>query len=152
MLHVVKAVACVVQERALLCFRHPHAGNQIPKGTVETGEHLLAAARRELHEESGIDFGGQLEAIGVLERIVGGGPNEDGPTEKHLWHLFLMRTTDLPANWTHVASGSPVEDGLVFDFFWQALDAPANGFAEIFLRTIACVRGELDRRRAGTSA
>lgn len=43
-----KAVAAVVRDRGLgselLVFRHPLAGMQLPKGTVEPGEAYAAAA------------------------------------------------------------------------------------------------------------
>jgi 8-oxo-dGTP pyrophosphatase MutT (NUDIX family) len=38
----------------LLLFRHPTAGIQVPAGTVEIGEPVEAAARREAREESGL--------------------------------------------------------------------------------------------------
>jgi 8-oxo-dGTP pyrophosphatase MutT (NUDIX family) len=40
--------------RELLVFRHPHAGVQLPAGTVEEGEPAEAAARRETWEETGL--------------------------------------------------------------------------------------------------
>ena len=55
---VPKACACLVDARGrLLVFRHPGDGNmQLPKGTIESGESPEQAVRRELLEESGIDF------------------------------------------------------------------------------------------------
>lgn len=41
-------------DEALLLFRHPYAGIQIPAGTVEVGETPAAAALREAREESGL--------------------------------------------------------------------------------------------------
>src|SRR5512135_2988297 len=43
------------QGRQLLLFRHPHAGIQIPAGTVAAGEKPRVAAAREAREESGLD-------------------------------------------------------------------------------------------------
>ena len=42
------------QRTEILVFKHPIAGIQIVKGTVETNEELEKAALRELYEESGI--------------------------------------------------------------------------------------------------
>ncbi|WP_460106655.1 NUDIX domain-containing protein [Pseudomonas sp. S3_E04] len=39
----------------ILLFRHPLAGVQIVKGTIEAGESARQAALRELNEEAGID-------------------------------------------------------------------------------------------------
>lgn len=40
----------------LLVFEHPMAGLQLPAGTVEPGEQPLAAARREVYEETGVEL------------------------------------------------------------------------------------------------
>jgi 8-oxo-dGTP pyrophosphatase MutT (NUDIX family) len=47
----------------LLLLYHPHAGIQLPAGTVETGESAMAAALREAQEETGLHnlvWGGML--------------------------------------------------------------------------------------------
>ena len=41
--------------REVLAFVHPVAGKQFVKGTIESGENPLDAARRELREESGLN-------------------------------------------------------------------------------------------------
>ena len=50
-----KVTAFITQERngvkALLVFKHPTAGIQIPAGTVEVGEDIETAVQREAHEE-----------------------------------------------------------------------------------------------------
>jgi 8-oxo-dGTP pyrophosphatase MutT (NUDIX family) len=43
-----------VDEPEILLFQHPHAGIQIPAGTVEEGEALDAAVLREAFEETGL--------------------------------------------------------------------------------------------------
>lgn len=131
-----KAVPCVVQADALLCFVHPSAGNQIPKGTVEPDEPPALAALRELAEESGVQHPDAPEYFGQFERFVGSGPAESGPLERHVWHLFLLKSTDLPSQWVHIASGSPEEDNLQFAYFWQPLQAPAEGFHAVYLQVI----------------
>lgn len=144
MLTVYKAVPCVVQDGAILCFRHPTAGNQIPKGTVEADESFAAAALRELEEESGLRHAGRVEPVGALERLVGGGPLEAGDLERHVWNVFLLPAVDLPRSWTHTAMGSPEEMGLRFEFFWQPLSEEPDGFADVFLRVIEMVIAHID--------
>ena len=55
---VQKVTAFIVREKdgikELLVFKHPTAGVQIPAGTVEKGEDLEAAVKREAHEETGL--------------------------------------------------------------------------------------------------
>ena len=42
--------------RNYLFFKHPTAGIQIPAGTVEEGEDLETAVKREVYEETGLQF------------------------------------------------------------------------------------------------
>jgi 8-oxo-dGTP pyrophosphatase MutT (NUDIX family) len=140
MLTVNKAVCCVIQDHALLCFQHPTAGKQIPKGTVEPGENAEQACLRELTEETGLIFKKQPSLLGTLERIVGAGYAEDGPLERHIWHVFDMPFTDLPNTWVHVAEGGSQEQGLSFQFFWQPLASKPSGFDEIYARVIDLVQ------------
>ena len=53
-----KVTAFITQERngvkMLLVFKHPTAGIQIPAGTVEIGEDIETAAKREAYEETGL--------------------------------------------------------------------------------------------------
>lgn len=51
----------------LLLFRHPHAGIQIPAGTVELGEEADKTAIREMNEETGIKDYDEIECIGKEE-------------------------------------------------------------------------------------
>ena len=57
---VQKVTAFIVRERhgikELLVFKHPTAGIQIPAGTVEMGEDLETAVKREVYEETGLQF------------------------------------------------------------------------------------------------
>lgn len=116
-----KAVACVVrrdpgQGPALLCFRHPLAGVQIPKGTVEHGEDIAAATLRELEEETGLTLTTAPDFIGTWDRDFA-----DGAV--HRWHIGLLPAPDgVPDTWRHRASGSPAEDGLIFDLHWLPVD------------------------------
>lgn len=51
----------------LLLFEHPHAGIQIPAGTVNFGETPEQAALREVEEETGLTSVRILEKLGVQE-------------------------------------------------------------------------------------
>ena len=57
---VEKVTAFIVRERSgvkeLLVFKHPTAGIQIPAGTVEKGEDIETAVKREAYEETGLQI------------------------------------------------------------------------------------------------
>jgi hypothetical protein len=100
--------------------------------------------RRELLEESGIDFTGELQSLGTLDRECEAGV--EGNTHRHpqLWHLFLMRAeAPLPETFAHMATGSPEEEGLVFSFRWLKPDDPLEDFALPYRQTIERVRAAL---------
>ena len=66
-----KVTAFIIRERRgvkeLLVFKHPTAGIQIPAGTVEAGEDLEAAVKREVYEETGLQ---SVEIEGYLVQAV----------------------------------------------------------------------------------
>jgi 8-oxo-dGTP pyrophosphatase MutT (NUDIX family) len=141
-----KACACLVDAKGrLLVFRHPEDGNmQLPKGTIEPGEAPELAVRRELLEESGLDFTGELQSLGTLDRECEAGV--EGNTHRHpqRWHLYLMRAEGtLPETFEHTATGSPEEEGLVFLFSWLEADDPVDDFALPYRQTIERVRAAL---------
>lgn len=131
-----KACACVLRQGEILAFRHPLAGNQLVKGTIEVGEDPLKAVLRELEEESGL-IQTQAEWIAELEHLI---QRPESLTEKQIWQLYIL---DAPANclenWEHIAIGSPAEEGLTFSFYWQKLSGPFNDFHPVFLRVIEAV-------------
>ena len=117
---------------------------QLPKGTIEPGEAPEDAVRRELLEESGIAYAGELVSLGTLDRECEAGIEGNRSRHSQLWHLFLMRwPAPLPERFEHVAVGSPEEEGLVFRFSWLAPDAPLDGFTTPYVRVIARVRAAL---------
>ncbi|MDQ7957204.1 MAG: NUDIX domain-containing protein [Pseudomonadota bacterium] len=141
-----KACACLVDARGrLLVFDHPgDGGTQLPKGTIEPGEHPEDAVRRELLEESGIRFEGPLEPLGTLDRFCAGGIEGNRHDHDQRWHLFLMRSDAAwPERFEHVAVGSPEEEGLVFAFRWLAAGDPLDGFALPYRQAIERVRAAL---------
>lgn len=118
-----KAAACVVRTSArgpeLLVFRHPLAGVQIPKGSIESGETAADAAARELAEESGVFAGRVLRQVGWHQSEVSEDATDAGPREHQVWHTFLMAAdAEQRDNWSQPASGSEAEASLVFEFFW----------------------------------
>ncbi len=66
-----KVTAFITQERngvnALLVFKHPTAGIQIPAGTVEVGENIETAVKREAHEETGLQNVKIEKYLGCIE-------------------------------------------------------------------------------------
>lgn len=137
-----KACPCVLRKNKdgieILVFKHPFAGWQIPKGTVEAGEALEVSTLRELAEESGITSASIIKKVGTLERHRGSGPQEDGPMECHIWHLFILKPEQtLPEQWDHMAEGSEIESGLTFSFFWCPLDLThQEHFDPVFVRVL----------------
>ncbi|MEJ8845777.1 NUDIX domain-containing protein [Variovorax rhizosphaerae] len=143
---ILKACACLVDAHGrLLVFDHPaDGGMQLPKGTVEPGEHPEDAVRRELLEESGIDYTGALEDLGTMDRHCEAGVEGSKRRHPQLWHLYLMRSSaPLPERFEHVAMGSPEEDGLVFRFRWLAAQDSTDEFALPYRRVIERVRAAL---------
>lgn len=90
----------------VLCFRHPLAGKQFVKGSLKEGEAALAAALRELQEESGIAIAGGLLDLG------------EAPVGTAAWHFFAVQIAGLPDCWEH----QTLDDfGHLFSFFWHPL-------------------------------
>lgn len=68
---VQKVTAFITRERdgvkELLVFKHPTAGIQIPAGTVEKGEDIETAVKREAYEETGLRFVEVESYLGCFE-------------------------------------------------------------------------------------
>ena len=103
----------------LLAFRHrdyPSAGLQVPAGTVDDGEDVLIAAKREVFEESGLHINDDITFRGAFEYI-----RPDNGT-KHLRHVFHHHITgETKDEWTHVVSGAGDDAELVFEYAWYPL-------------------------------
>ena len=95
----------------VLAFRHPSAGKQLVKGTIEEGESPAQAAIRELAEESGIAT--VTGMVGLGEALIG----------STLWHFFSVTTECLPDRWEHRTQD---DFGHVFSFFWHPLAEDLN--------------------------
>ena len=92
----------------ILAFRHPTAGYQLVKGTIENNETIQHAAERELFEESGVE--------GIAIAYLGNVQMEEPAQE---WHFVLCRTGPLRKAWAHKTTDG---GGLNFRFFWHPLD------------------------------
>lgn len=108
----------------ILAFKHPLAGNQIVKGTVEPGESFADAAVRELVEESGISA--------TVDIYLG---TWDSGYKNQIWGMHLMKVeNELPEFWTHQALD---DGGHEFQFFWQDLNQTLdNNWHPVFIHAI----------------
>ena len=105
----------------LLVFAHrdqPEAGVQVPAGTVEPGEAIEAAARRELAEESGL----RPEQVRLMTKVAEA--DEAAPGEAQHRHVFAFEpASPLPDRWAHTVRGGGEDAGLVFECFWLPVTA-----------------------------
>ena len=121
----------------VLVFRHPLAGVQLVKGSIEKNETPRAAALRELWEEAGIADARILRELGVW----------DTGFEGQVWALFLVAPNQaLRTQWTHCTSD---DGGQEFSFFWHDLASPPpNDCHPLFANAMAKISEALavDRR------
>ena len=66
----------------------------LPKGHLDPGESALAAARREIYEESGIRDLELVRELGTYERYRIGGDGGDDRSELKVITMFLFRTSE----------------------------------------------------------
>ena len=95
-------------EKRILVFRHPLAGLQLVKGTIEDNEQAADAAIREMKEESGIDS----QISHYLGHVKQKSLNQE-------WEVFLVEpANDLPETWEFQTMD---DGGKLFTFFWEPL-------------------------------
>lgn len=113
----------------ILAFEHPHAGFQLVKGTIETGETLGGAALRELAEESGITQAYSDGSLGIWK----------SDHEDQIWAFERVQVTlRLPDSWEYATLDG---GGLVFRFFWQPLEGRlGRGWHPVYHRAIGFIR------------
>lgn len=114
-----------IERLEILAFRHPLAGLQLVKGSVEPGELTGAAAVRELFEEAGIS-GEVIRDLGTWNSVITG----------HTWAFHECRVTQtLPDVWSHFATD---DGGHEFTFFWHPLASePSEEWHQIFKDALA---------------
>lgn len=144
MLKVLKACPCIVRKNRILAFKHPTAGFQIPKGSVEDDESIEEAVLRELAEESGIRTASIDSKVGELDWLIEAGTTTFVQAEHQEWHIYLVHVDQpLPEAWTHSAIGSKAEQGLDFEFFWQPFNPIPEQFSPVYREVIRMVESHV---------
>lgn len=81
--------------KVLLCKRAAYqtrAGEwSVPAGSVEKGEDVMSAAKREYFEETNLDVPSSLKMIGAIKRL-----NREGDKVKGLLTIYLADSTEEP--------------------------------------------------------
>lgn len=131
-----KACPVVLRNRdgaaELLAFRHPLAGIQLVKGSIERLESPAEAALRELQEESGIASGHVLRGLGVWT----------SGFQDQVWSFHEVWVSQaLPESWSHLAAD---DGGQVFSFFWHPMSAePSDEWHGLFVGALSFIRRSL---------
>jgi len=95
----------------VLLFKHPTAGIQLVKGTIEKSERIFQAAIRELYEESGI--------VVEEQHCYDWGSHQ---ISNQTWYFIFCDTSsqNLKDQWSY----ETLDDyGHRFEFFWQNINA-----------------------------
>ena len=130
--------ACAVVLRSIgavdeiLIFRHPSAGCQFVKGTIEPDESPASAAIRELLEEAGIRGARAARHLGVW----------DAGYKGQVWSIHQLAVdAKLPDLWSHFTDD---DGGHLFNFFWHPLgSAPSQDWRPVYVRALQFVEAQL---------
>jgi 8-oxo-dGTP pyrophosphatase MutT (NUDIX family) len=97
----------------------PEVRRQVPGGTVEAGEDVVAAASREFHEETGLTSPTALTALSIHDyRFSKGG--RSNCHRRHYFHVVL--DGEQPATWLHQEL-TPFDGGepILLRLFWISI-------------------------------
>ncbi|MBP5954486.1 NUDIX domain-containing protein [Pseudomonas anatoliensis] len=116
----------------ILLFRHPTAGVQLVKGTIESGETPAQTALRELSEESGIGAASLVSDMGCW----------NAEHLDQIWSFQLCFTQEyLPQQWNHLTLD---DHGHSFSFFWAPFDnLPYADCHPVFRRALRFLTAKL---------
>ncbi len=123
----------------ILAFKHPVAGHQLVKGTIEQEETSPDAAIRELCEESGICDAQVVTDLGLW----------NASYQEQIWSSQLCELgADLPETWAFETGDG---GGHTFEFFWHPmqrdLPEPCHPLFQAALREIRARMDNYSDRR-----
>ena len=128
---VIEKAVCFVTRAAneLLIFTSHHDGGvHVPRGTLEPGESVFTAAKRELFEESGLRIEHAVSlgrSAFQLARAVRDKYPPDLSKQRQLWyyhHLHFTASPNTPDAWTHRVSAGSSDAGRSYRYSFQPLE------------------------------
>lgn len=126
-MRTVKVLAYVVTGDGRVCVfsqpGSPSAGVQVPAGTVEPGEHPVAAVLREAAEETGLAGLRVERLLGVVEYDMAAFGRDEVQT-RHVFQLSVPGP--VPQRWTHVERHAGGAGEVAFELFWLPVDEAAR--------------------------
>lgn len=141
-----KVVLYVTHRDRLLVFlqpKHPKILLQVPGGTVEPGEHIEAAARRELAEETGITGIASLTPLGTQNYDFAFRGLQQIHT-RHYFHVLLRPGVEPPDCWSHTEMNSSLGFGPVeFALCWLDIETAARDLGYGFSALLPVLRARI---------
>jgi ADP-ribose pyrophosphatase YjhB (NUDIX family) len=94
MAHTISAGGVVLNSEGHVLVVSQHGSSwSLPKGHIEDGEDALAAAKREIYEESGVSELEFIRELGSYQRYRIGKDGGEDASELKTIHLFLFKTS-----------------------------------------------------------
>jgi 8-oxo-dGTP pyrophosphatase MutT (NUDIX family) len=118
-----KVLAYVIRRKfeslEILLFDHPgvpEVNPQVPAGTVEDNEDLIAALEREVLEESGLILNpDKIDYVGSFNF------QRTDRDELHKRHVYIAFVEESRDRWIHNVLGDGEDQELAFEFYWNTL-------------------------------